>query len=98
MPTRRLSSGVGVRLHPPLGPSGEQKSGSCLGIGNFFESAIRYAVARSLSGHTSNVKSLDFHPFGEFIASGSQDTNIRVWTRVLEAAFPFQHIDCRSGM
>ena len=35
-----------------------------------------------MSGHTSNIKCLDFHPFSELIASGSLDTNIRVCSRV----------------
>lgn len=29
-------------------------------------------------GHKANICSLDFHPYGEFVASGSQDTNIKV--------------------
>ncbi|XP_066439351.1 katanin p80 WD40 repeat-containing subunit B1 isoform X2 [Eleutherodactylus coqui] len=30
-------------------------------------------------GHKANVCSLDFHPYGDFVASGSQDTNIKLW-------------------
>ncbi|XP_036608605.1 katanin p80 WD40 repeat-containing subunit B1 isoform X2 [Trichosurus vulpecula] len=30
-------------------------------------------------GHKANICSLDFHPYGEFVASGSQDTNIKLW-------------------
>lgn len=33
-------------------------------------------------GHKANICSLDFHPYGEFVASGSQDTNIKVRPRV----------------
>ena len=33
---------------------------------------------RTLTGHKSNIRSLDFHPYGEFVASGSLDTNIKV--------------------
>lgn len=35
-------------------------------------------LVRSLSGHKSNIRSIDFHPYGEFIASGSFDTNLKV--------------------
>lgn len=34
---------------------------------------------RTLNGHRSNCISLDFHPFGEFFASGSLDTNLKIW-------------------
>ncbi|KAM4602550.1 katanin p80 WD40 repeat-containing subunit B1 isoform 2-T2 [Polymixia lowei] len=30
-------------------------------------------------GHKANITSLDFHPFGEYLASGSMDTNIKLW-------------------
>lgn len=33
---------------------------------------------RTLTGHKANIKSIDFHPYGEFIASGSLDTTVRV--------------------
>lgn len=36
-------------------------------------------VVRTLTGHRSNCISLDFHPFGEFFASGSLDTNLKIW-------------------
>lgn len=36
-------------------------------------------VIRTLTGHRSNCISLDFHPFGEFFASGSLDTNLKIW-------------------
>ena len=39
---------------------------------------ILYVVLRTLMGHKANVCSLDFHPFGEYLASGSVDTNIKV--------------------
>lgn len=38
-------------------------------------------VLRTLVGHKANICSLDFHPYGEFVASGSQDTNIKVRPR-----------------
>ena len=34
---------------------------------------------RTLSGHKANIKSLDFHPYGDFVASGSVDTSVRIW-------------------
>ena len=33
---------------------------------------------RTLTGHKSSIRSLDFHPYGDFVASGSMDTNIKV--------------------
>ena len=36
-------------------------------------------MVRTLSGHRSNCTAVEFHPFGEFFASGSTDTNLRVW-------------------
>jgi WD40 repeat protein len=35
-------------------------------------------VVRSLNGHKANIRSLDFHPYGDFIASGSLDTVLKV--------------------
>ena len=35
-------------------------------------------VVRTLTGHKANIRSLDFHPYGEFVASGSNDTTVRV--------------------
>jgi len=29
-------------------------------------------------GHRSSIKSLTFHPYGNFIATGSSDTNVKV--------------------
>jgi katanin p80 WD40 repeat-containing subunit B1 len=40
---------------------------------------VTYAVVRTLTGHRSNCMSVDFHPFGEFFASGSLDTNLKIW-------------------
>ena len=34
---------------------------------------------RTLTGHKSGIKCIDFHPYGEFLASGSSDTNIKIW-------------------
>ena len=33
---------------------------------------------RTLTGHKSSVRSLDFHPYGDYAASGSLDCNIKV--------------------
>ncbi|RZB45766.1 Katanin p80 WD40 repeat-containing subunit B1-like isoform D [Glycine soja] len=41
--------------------------------------AISFNVVRTLTGHRSNCTSVDFHPFGEFFASGSLDTNLKIW-------------------
>uniref|UniRef100_A0AAZ3R5C7 Katanin p80 WD40 repeat-containing subunit B1 n=1 Tax=Oncorhynchus tshawytscha TaxID=74940 RepID=A0AAZ3R5C7_ONCTS len=41
--------------------------------------AIFIPVLRTLMGHKANICSLDFHPFGEYLASGSMDTNIKLW-------------------
>lgn len=37
------------------------------------------AVIRTLTGHRSSCLSVDFHPFGDFFASGSLDTSVKVW-------------------
>ena len=33
---------------------------------------------RTLTGHKSSIRGIDFHPYGEFVASGSLDTNVKV--------------------
>jgi len=40
---------------------------------------VSLVVVRTLTGHRSNCTSVDFHPFGEFFASGSLDTNLKIW-------------------
>lgn len=40
-----------------------------------------YLVARALTGHSASVQSLDFHPHGNFIASGSVDATVKVTIR-----------------
>ncbi|GER36479.1 katanin p80 WD40 repeat-containing subunit B1 homolog [Striga asiatica] len=40
---------------------------------------VRYDVVRTLTGHRSYCTALEFHPFGEFFASGSMDTNLKIW-------------------
>ena len=34
---------------------------------------------KTLPGHRSACVCIEFHPFGEFFASGSTDTNLKVW-------------------
>ena len=38
-----------------------------------------FSVIRHLTGHKAAVRSTVFHPYGEFIASGSDDHKIRMW-------------------
>ena len=35
-------------------------------------------MVRTLTGHRAGIKALDFHPYGDFLATGSTDTNIKV--------------------
>ena len=35
-------------------------------------------IVRTLTGHKSNIRTIDFHPYGDFIGTGSLDTNIKV--------------------
>lgn len=48
-------------------------------ISVLIEYCAQCAVVRTFTGHRSNCASLDFHPFGEFLASGSSDTNMKIW-------------------
>jgi len=41
-------------------------------------SVLCNVVIRTLTGHKSSVRSMDFHPYGNYVASGSADTNIKV--------------------
>lgn len=36
-------------------------------------------MARNLTGHMSAVTCIDYHPYGEFLVSGSADTNFKIW-------------------
>lgn len=36
-------------------------------------------VIRTLAGHKSSVKCVEFHPFGEFFASAASDSSIKLW-------------------
>ena len=40
--------------------------------------SIYFSVIRTLTGHKSSIRSLDFHPYGDYAASGSLDFNIKV--------------------
>jgi WD40 repeat protein len=42
-------------------------------------STKRKILLRSLSGHQVNTCSLQYHPYGDFIVSGSIDSNMKVW-------------------
>lgn len=48
-------------------------------------------------GHKANICSLDFHPYGEFVASGSQDTNIKVRGRSMPRCLPLGLRQDRPG-
>ncbi len=47
---------------------------------------------KTFSGHTDRLRSVDWHPFGKFIASGSDDKTIRIWN---SRAFPDSTSKCR---
>ena len=36
-------------------------------------------VIRTLLGHRAPCISVEFHPYGDFFASGSLDTNLKIW-------------------
>lgn len=36
-------------------------------------------VAKTLTGHMSAVTCICYHPYGEFLVSGSSDTNMKIW-------------------
>ena len=40
---------------------------------------FHHTVVRTISGHTAAICSLDFHRYGDILASGSMDTNLKVW-------------------
>jgi WD40 repeat protein len=35
-------------------------------------------IVRTLTGHKATVRCMDFHPYGDFLTSGSLDTSIKV--------------------
>lgn len=37
------------------------------------------AACSTFYGHMKSVRTLDFHPYGELVASGSNDTSVRLW-------------------
>lgn len=61
--------------------SGQAPSGSRAPLPSPRQLLALLPVLRTLMGHKANICSLDFHPYGEFVASGSQDTNIKVGPR-----------------
>lgn len=36
-------------------------------------------MVRAFIGHRSDCSAVEFHPFGEYLASGSSDTNLKIW-------------------
>ena len=36
-------------------------------------------LVRTLTGHKSGIRCIDFHPYGDFLSSGSSDTNLKLW-------------------
>uniref|UniRef100_A0A8V0ZQZ9 Uncharacterized protein n=1 Tax=Gallus gallus TaxID=9031 RepID=A0A8V0ZQZ9_CHICK len=51
-------------------------------------------ILRTLLGHKANICSLDFHPCGSSVASGSLDTAIKLWD-VRRKGFRNRHLtDC----
>lgn len=36
-------------------------------------------MVRAFTGHRSSCSAVEFHPFGEFLASGSNDTSLKIW-------------------
>lgn len=36
-------------------------------------------MVRTLNGHRSSCSAVEFHPFGEFFASGYMDANLKIW-------------------
>lgn len=35
-------------------------------------------ILRTLTGHRASIRCVDFHPYGDFLASGSVDSGIKV--------------------
>ncbi len=40
-------------------------------------------AVRSISGHKAAICSLDFHRYGDILASGSMDTNLKVLPQIV---------------
>lgn len=36
-------------------------------------------LVRTLTGHRDAVRCVDFHPYGDFLVSGSSDSSIKLW-------------------
>ena len=47
-------------------------------------------LVRTLTGHRAGIKALDFHPYGDFLATGSTDTNIKVSKKKVKFPVLFQ--------
>jgi WD40 repeat protein len=50
-----------------------RKTSFCINIVCLFIEAVR-----SISGHKAAICSMDFHRYGDILASGSMDTNLKV--------------------
>lgn len=48
-------------------------------LSHLTESVFSSVVVRSVTGHKSSCNCVEFHPFGEFFASGSMDTDLKIW-------------------
>lgn len=35
-------------------------------------------LLRTLTGHKASIRAIEFHPYGDFITSGSSDTSVKV--------------------
>jgi FOG: WD40 repeat len=44
-------------------------------------------IVRTLTGHKATIRCMDFHPYGDFLTSGSLDTSIKV-CRFKHICFP----------
>jgi len=51
---------------------------ACYGGNAVFLCSVHVTVLRTLTGHKASVRSMDFHPYGDYVATGSLDTNIKV--------------------
>uniref|UniRef100_A0A3Q4I751 Katanin p80 (WD repeat containing) subunit B 1 n=1 Tax=Neolamprologus brichardi TaxID=32507 RepID=A0A3Q4I751_NEOBR len=65
-------AGMGVR-------GGKENTQCIMGIHQQPETIAGEIFLRTLMGHKANITSLGFHPFGDFLASSSMDTNIKLW-------------------
>lgn len=60
------------------------------------EGTLSLEVVTTLEGHESEVKSVDWHSSGDFLASSSRDQSIFVWERLEDSEDC--EMDCVSVM